>query len=739
MRSDAEFRGFKDHLKEFFRSRATYVGLLVAVVFGVLLWRLYDLQIVKGEEFKQKATETVLTTAELTVKARRGNIYDCNGVLLATTRMSYKVNMVNTQDEQAFRDNMYLRLIDLFEANNDTYTNYLRRYISPELEWGSNLAGEDREAARSNWINTLVSGQRKSDRDTIVTAKDAFDYLRNTVFKLSEDYTDEQAYRIMIIRYATFSYGLSSPTPMELASDASKDTMEYLTAHSYEFPGISTEEVYYRVYVDDAYASHIIGYVHAISQEEYDALKGEGYSRDDIIGKTGVEKAAEAYLKGTNGTRVVYRDTDGIIKTLSYTPPVAGSDVYLTIDYSLQSKTIQILEETIADIVSMKDGVKNFGDANAAAAVVENVKTGEILAMASYPYYDNNIFVAPSTDAAAQQAIIDLFQDPSAPALNRATQGLYPIGSTIKPLISIAALESEAITSKTVVDCQRRMTISGRIHSCLSRHGQVSLITALAKSCNIYYYTVGVSTGIDNIDKWAKAFGLGEKTGIEIAEYAGYRSNPATMKLRERDIYHVWSDSDTAQSSIGQLYTLFTPLQLSNYAAALSNGGYINTPHVLAKVVNASGEIVYTDEEVNTIKTHTGASAWALGLVKEGMTEMVKQNANVSAAFKSFPEGFVCAKTGTPETGMEAFGESSHSVFICYGPASDPEISVSVLIEHGSSGSNASPAAGKIFDAYFHADTDLGSQTFSGYRYGWQSLVFEVTHKTQNSQEAGIS
>jgi penicillin-binding protein 2 len=247
----------------------------------------------------------------------------------------------------------------------------------------------------------------------------------------------------------------------------------------------------------------------------------------------------------------------------------------------------------------------------------------------------------------------------------------------------------------------------------------------------VFYYTVGVNTGIDNIDSWAKAFGLGEKTGIEIAEYAGYRSNPATMKLRERDIYHIWSDSDTAQSSIGQLYTLFTPLQLSNYAAALSNGGYINTPHVLAKVLTPAGEIVYTDEEVNNTKTHTGASAWALGLVKEGMTEMVKQSANASAAFKSFPEGFVCAKTGTPETGMEAFGQSSHSVFICYGPSTNPEIAVSVLIEHGSSGSNAAPAAGKIFDAYFHADTELGGRTFKGYRYGWESLVFEAYEKKE--------
>ncbi len=725
MRSDVEFKGIKDRLKDFLRSRNTYLGLLVAVAFGILLWRLYNVQIINGETYKKKAEETVITTAELTVKARRGNIYDCNGVLLATTRTAYRVDMVNTSDEQAFRDNMYLRLINLLEANNDTYTNYLKRYITPELEWGTAVAGEEKETRRNNWINTLVSGRKKSDRDGIVTARDAFYYLKDNIFKLSEEYTNEEAYKIMIIRYATFSYGLSSLTPMEIASDACKETMEYLTAHSYEFPGISTEEVYFRVYVDDAYASHILGYVHAISQEEYEALKDKGYSRDDIIGKTGIEKAAEEYLKGVNGTKVVYRDKDGIIKTLSYTPPVAGSDVYLTVDYSLQSQTMQILEETIADIVAMKDDVKNFGDACAAAAVIENVKTGQILAMASYPYYDNNIFVAPSTDSAAQQAIIDLFQDPTSPALNRATQGLYPIGSTIKPLISIAALDSGTITSKTTVNCQKKMTISGRTHSCLSKHGNVALITALAKSCNVYYYTVGIETGIDTIDIWAQAFGLGEKTGIEISEYEGCRSNPATMKLRERDIYHVWSDSDTAQSSIGQLYTLFTPLQLSNYAAALSNGGYLNTPHVISKVLNTAGEEVYTDAEISLQRKSTGASAWALGLVKEGMTEMVKQSKNVSSAFKSFPEGFVCAKTGTPETGMEALGESSHSVFICYGPSTDPEIAVSVLIEHGSSGSNAAPAAGKIFDAYFHADTDIGHLTFSGYRYGWQSLVFE--------------
>ena len=160
MRDDVEFRGFKYYLLKFLRSRSLYVVLLVAGLTGVLLWKLYDMQIVRGDEYKKKATETVLTTAELTVKARRGNIYDCNGVLLATTRTAYKVNMVNTPDDQPARDRMYLRLIELFEADNDTYSNMLRRYITPELEWGSALAGDEKAAARSNWINTLVSGRR---------------------------------------------------------------------------------------------------------------------------------------------------------------------------------------------------------------------------------------------------------------------------------------------------------------------------------------------------------------------------------------------------------------------------------------------------------------------------------------------------------------------------------------------------------------------------------------------------
>lgn len=703
---EERIKQLKENIKSLFSNRNVYVGLFVFVLMLVLLVRLFSMQIIHGDEFDKKVEKTVISTSDITVKSRRGDILDRNGVLLATTRRSYEVRMVNYSLPQEERDKMYLNLIELFEQNGDTYVNNLKRYITPSFEWGTSLAGEEKEAARSSWINTLVSGFKKSDRDKILTARDAFDYLRSTVLKISDEYTDEQAYKIMIIRYTTHTYGLSSLSPLTLATDASRETMEYLTARSFEYPGISTEEVYFRTYEDAVYASHVLGYVRAISEEEYEANKELGYSRDDLIGKIGIEKAAESYLRGENGIRTIYKGDDGLTKTEAYVPPVEGSNVHLTIDYEFQEHCVQYLEETIKDIKDAADGKTNFGDACAGACVVMKVRTGEVLAMANYPYYDNSIFVAPSTDAEAQAQITALFSDPAAPSLNRATQGLYPVGSTIKPLVSIAALMSGTITSKTTFTCEKTITIGGRTHKCLSWHGTLNLTNAIARSCNIYFYEVGIRTGIDKIDKWAKIYGLGEKTGIEIAEYAGNRSNPETMKLRERDNTHVWSDSDTAQSSIGQLYTLFTPIQLCNYTCALANGGYLPQAHLISSVTAPDGTVIADDSEIKAIRKETGTDAWIMNAVKEGMIQMVKQSAKAKAAFSAFPEGFVAAKTGTPETGMEAFGQSSHSVLICYAPADNPEIAVSIVIEHGAAGSNSLPCAAKILEEYFKINKD---------------------------------
>lgn len=691
----------KHKLQTLFTNRHFYAGLLVFVVSTVMICRLYDLQIKQGEALNSQAGQTSFSTATLTVKPRRGDIYDRNGVLLATTRVAYQVNMVNYKMEQALRDKMYLSLIELFETNNDVYVNNLKRYITPDLEWGSAFSGENRETALTNWLNTIVSGFSKSDKDKIKTARDAYDYLRNTVFELDEKYTDEQAYKIMIIRYQTHFFGLSYLTPTEIASDVCAETMEYLSARYFDFPGITTEEVYYRVYVDDAAASHLIGYVRAISDSEYEEMKDQGYSNDDLIGKIGIEKAAETDLRGVNGTRVVYRDEDGIVRTQSYTPPVRGNDVYLTIDYSLQKECVSALEETITRIAAGKDDYTNFGDANAGAVVVMDVKTGEVIAMANYPYYDNSIFIAPSTDKEAQQAIVDLFADPDSPSLNRATQGLYPVGSTVKPLVSFAAMMEGKLSSTETINCAHTIQIGTQTHSCLGYHGNIALKTAIARSCNIYFYQAGIRLGIDTMDAWFERFGLGEKTGIEISEYAGSRSNVETMQQREEDTTHIWSDSDTAQTAIGQLYTLFTPIQLCRYTAAIANGGQLKTPHLIGSVVNGEGNTVWDNSEKANQYVDMGISSYMMSIVQDGMEMMVTESIQAQNAFVGLPKGFVAAKSGTPETGLEHLGQSSHSLLICYAPADDPEIAITVVIEHGVFGGNAFPIVAKVVETYF--------------------------------------
>lgn len=682
----------KDTLRKIFTNRFLYLALIVVAAMSVLVVRLYRLQIIDGKPIDNSSVHT--NTYSIVLDAPRGNIYDCNGVLIASNRTAYEVLMVNVAGEQAERDEMYLNLIKLFEESGDIYNNPLKRYLKSPNEWGVSIDGEDEMVARSNWISTI--SEKKADRELLSEPNGAFKYLKDTVFKIDKKYSDEEAYKIMCLRYETYTNGLDSLKPTIIATDCCEKTMEILSARHLDFPGITTEKVYFREYVNTEYISQVIGYVRAISGEEYEELKDVGYSMDDVVGKTGIEKSAENYLRGTKGTRVVYKDKDGRVKQESYTPPIAGKDIYLTVDLKLQKAAHDSLAANIKDIASRADGKYNFGDCNAGSIVVTDVNTGNVLAMVSYPGFDNSIFVKPSSDEVAQQAISDMFADKNSPGLNRATQGLYSIGSTIKPLISIAALETGKIDTKTEVRCQASVKINGRKHTCLSSHGYLNLEYAIAKSCNIYFYDAGIKTGIDVIDDYAEMFGLGEKTGIEIAEYEGFRSNPETMELKESDKSHVWTDSDTAQTSIGQLYTSFTPIQVNRYVSAIANGGYLKTPHLIGSVKDYEGGIVYEPEVVSK---KLDISDWSLSVVRQGMHTMAKTNGNIKIVLKDFPEGFISAKTGTVETGDNT--TSSNGVFMCYAPSDKPQIAVTVVVEHGVYGGYVIPSIQGVIDTYF--------------------------------------
>lgn len=691
------WHGLGQRLVAIFKDRTFYIGFILVLLMGVLTIRLYNLQVVRGDEYKKLAHSSTGKIVSMTIDAPRGNIYDRNGVLIATNRQAYKVLMVNKNNPQAERDAMYLELINIFEKNNDTYINELGKYLASATQWSNSLESDTEK--QSDFINKIA--KKKSHREKIKTAKDAFDYLRNERFNIAAEYSDDEAYKIMILRYQTFSFGLSNLLPTVIGTDCSFASISEIEARYFEFPGISSEVTYFREYVNCEKASHIIGYVRAINSEEYQEMKDDGYTINDIIGKLGIEKACETQLRGTMGVRQMYLDVSGNVREYSYAPPVPGNDIYLTIDYDFQQKCVQHLEDTIISIKNSVDNVDNFGDAEAGSVVVMNVKTGDVLAMANYPNYDNRIFLEPSSNKEAQQAITDLFKDPTSPSLNRATQGLYPIGSTIKPVIAVAALSEQVVTVKTKIDCQGSITIFEQKHHCLSRHGNLALTEALARSCNVYFMESGIGVGIEALDRWIKSFGLGEKTGIEISEYAGYRNNEETMKIKEPDSYHVWSDSDTAQASIGQLYNLFTPIQLCRYTSALANGGYLNQPHLISLVKTFNGNVVSDDSAKEQALSKIDVTDTVLTDVHNGMVEMVKLSSKAKIAFKDFPEGFVAAKTGTPETGLEAFGQSSHSLLICYAPANDPEIAVAIVIEHGASGGNSLPLAAAVMKDYF--------------------------------------
>ena len=687
-------------MKKIFTNRYFYTAFAVLIGMFLIAMKLYQLQITEGEAYSARVeTKNVAT---VTLDSRRGNIYDRNGVLLAGSRTTYKLQLTYVNKPQAERDAMYLSLLELLEKNGDIYDNQLEPYLTADIQWGRNVDGDSNLPRRTAWIKTILKA--REDQERLQTPRDVFDYLRETVFEIDDGYTDREAYKIMTIRYATRINGLSTLVPMTLSDDLSEDSMRAIETGYLSYPGVYTDITYKRIYYYPELTAHIVGYIRGIDETEYELLKDQGYRHTDLIGKVGIEKACESLLRGQDGYRQVYYDTNaGMVRTAKTVEPVRGSDVYLTIDIKYQQTAYEAVIDNINSARAQKNPADtNYGDACAGCAVMEDVNTGAVLALVNYPSYDNNWFIAPSSDAKAQAAIETMFADVNSPGLNRATQGLYPVGSTFKPISAIAALETKSISGRWQQEtCTGVLLLEGMEHKCLGRHGTLAMDMAFTVSCNSYFQQLALTegVGVDNLDRYAKMLGLGEKTGIEIGEYAGYRSNRETMRIKETDKTHVWGMSDTAQTAIGQLYTQFTPLQLCNYAAALGNGGYRNQPTVILKIEAADGTVT---ENSFSSRVKLDISQETLNIVKGGMKSVVDTvNTAAHTAFDYFPKGFVAAKTGSPQTGMEALGQSSHSTVISYAPADDPEVAVSVFVEHGAWGRNSLPTAATILAGYF--------------------------------------
>ena len=458
--------------------------------------------------------------------------------------------------------------------------------------------------------------------------------------------------------------------------------------------GVEIETTSVRKYETD-YAAHLLGRVAAMNADEVDYYMGldDGYTQNDYVGREGAELAFESYLHGTPGEQLVERNEDGKITSSQWRvdeetgepmAPEPGDNVFLTIDIELQ----QMVEELLAERVpGLSDEVEG------AACVVQMVDTGEILAAASYPTFSLTTY---------SEDYNQNYNDPLKPFLNRAFQGLYPPGSTFKMITAIAGLEEGKIEPNTIIRDLGRYTFWTDVNppQCWiyrqyrQTHGPVNVTKAIEVSCNYFFYDVGRQVGIDTLDEYAAMFGLGQKTGVELYEEAGVVGGREFTE----SLGQTWYEGSVTSVAIGQESTQVTPIQLTNYISTLVNGGTRYSTHLLKTVKSSDfSQVVYEYEP--QVQSEINIAPENLNAVTEGMRDLTTGEGSLANAFRNLPFE-VGAKTGSAQVSSTS---NSNAVFVCYAPYDDPEIAISLVVEHGGSGSILASLAAEILAYYFTA------------------------------------
>jgi len=658
---------------------------------------------------------------ERIIKAPRGNIYDRYGVPLAITEEINVLYLANANLDNNMLNAVLLDIANYLEENDIEYINSLSNYLTINpvqfekelweiISWQSNRHIFNLKETHTDEI------VKYSDKKFVKTDPlEFFNYLRYTLFNLDPSYSVEESYKIIRLRYEIFvdSWNFRNGKLIELARDVDYDTISYLEEQNFRFIGIVSGQEYERRYMPDAkYLAHVIGYMGAISSLQFRELQSAGYFIDDSIGQSGVEFTAERYLRGTNGIRPYNIFIHDNQRNVYYSedfgkPPLEGNNVLLTIDLDLQKVAMKSLEENI-EFIKNNPRDKNKGDADSGAVVMIDVRTGEVLVMASFPSYNPTDFIMAKYDKESEKNMVDALTNiKDKPMLNRTTMEIYAPGSTFKPMTAIAAIESGVSTN---IRCNGTEMIGEWQFSCLQYprggHGDLDLSRALATSCNIYFHKMGVNTGINNMDKWMKLFGLGEFTGIDLpGEEKGFRSNRENkMLLRQDPSDQIWFPADTAQSAIGQFDNKYTILQLAIYTAAIATGELVQ-PHVIKEISGSSGIVLNSGRFENT---PIPVNKSTLEQVTKGMLQATNSGI-VRNTFSGFPFT-VASKTGTAETGHED-KSSSNALFICFAPVENPEIAIAQIVEKGVWGSNTISIAHDLLSEYFGVNRDFEYET----------------------------
>ena len=693
------------------RLRARILLGLFAFIMVLYAMRLFNLQIISTDG---NTDNTTYYTTVTTVRAARGDILDRNGKVLVGNRASYDLVFNHFVIKSADNRNEYLyTLLKKCEELGVEHQDHLPVTTTRPFEYTLS----DYSTAWQGYYQNYMS-DRSWDPD--VTAPLLIEKMRE-LYKIPEEWTEEEARAVIGLRYEFDLRGVTNLPSYVFISDVDSENLAAIL--ELNTPGLMVESSTVREY-HTTYGAHILGYMGAMTENEWLEYKKLGYSMDADVGKSGFEEAFETYLHGIDGQRLDKVTKEGTIVSQQYLEgkePVAGNNVETTIDIDLQKVAEDALAQRMKEITdpNINTGGEGEGlDAQGAAVVVMKVKTGEILACASYPTF-NLATMKEDWDA--------INSDDLKPMFNRAFGATYAPGSTYKMSTLVAAMEHVYLKGEkagqpiyapgeTIYDTGvfNHDDFADFHPTCLfysssyGSHGDLTAQDALKVSCNLFFYELGYRMTIDMMDETAKGFGLGEPTGIELTEKVGWRANEASKKASYKNSADsAWNGGDRVLCAIGQSENRFTPLQLAVYTCTLANQGTRYRATFLNRVTSSDYRtLVYSNSPEVVSKMNISDTTY--NTYVDGMRRVVTMIGGTATTCFGGPKDedntqwpskiTVCAKTGTAQ---HSSGGSDHGVFVCFAPMDDPQVAIAIFGEKTAHGSSMAPVAEPILKAYF--------------------------------------
>lgn len=666
-----------------FRFRTGVVLAVLILTLCTFVCLLYYYQIKVGVDDATTTAINTYTTRE-SVPAARGVITSSDGTVLIGNHTEYQVTLdfsdVNDYETQVYTVRRLLQICQEqgVEWQDELPISQTAPYIFTNTE-GEVYSYEDGESGKT--VQTRLGRMCEAmGWHELNSATALMDEMKNTFGIHGVD--DAAARNILGVLYSChLRLKEILWTSYDFADDVDIDFIAVVKEEG--LPGVSIGPITQRE-INTNLAAHLlgqVGFITAENWEEGENYKAQGYDMDAIVGLSGVEYAFESYLQGTKGERTITLDNQGeVIDVEDTTLATAGDNVELTLDMGIQAATEEALDQYIPQL--------NNGEGGGAAVMVD-VHNGAVLSCASWPTYD------PTT-----MEYNDLWAGLS-PLFNRALQGAYSPGSTYKMVTATAGLESGIITPFTEIEDTGVIDYYGTPFRCwlyresdgTETHGMENVTDALRDSCNIFFYQVGIQAGIDTLTEYARAYGLGVPSGIELTENVGVNAGPEYSE----SVGTTWYGGNTLSAAIGQSDNLFTPLQIANYVATLVNGGTRYAAHLLQSVTAADGTVTeYEPQVLNTVNL----SPESLTAIKQGMLAVVEHTSTVSQAFAELEANGirVGAKTGSAQvTGQE----NANGLFVCFAPYDDPQVAICVAVEKGGSGAATAVIAAHMLEYYF--------------------------------------